>query len=109
METILLISLFFGPPILASYGVGYRGAWFGYAAFALMLTLASCLGSWSMAMGTGEVQALEDASNAYIIASSWLGVAFLGCLLAGFFYREKQKSNPSNSWKEEGPDVDSKQ
>lgn len=91
METILLISLFFGPPILASYGVGYRGAWLGYAAITLMLTLGSCLGSWSITMTAGGEQTLQDASKAYTTASLWFGMAFLGCFLAGFFYREKRK------------------
>ena len=92
LETILVIGLFFGPSVLASRGVGYRGAWFGLATLALIFSMGSCLGSCAVAMSPEQDEVLQDVSKGAIGASMWFGVTFLGCLLAGFFYREKRKS-----------------
>lgn len=95
LEIILVVSLFFGPSVLASRGVGYRGAWFGLATLALILSMGSCLGSCAVVMTLEQDEVLQDVSKGSIVASMWFGVTFLGCLLAGFFYREKRKAAPS--------------
>ena len=140
METILLLALFFGPAVLASKGMGYRGAWFGFAALFLILSMGSCVGSLGMSLNVEEERAKEQREeraqqqrdresldDLYILSgkepppvdtdvssrkqkdswaarrssrkqkvlntavgmSMWSSVAFLGCLLAGFFYRQK--------------------
>jgi hypothetical protein len=90
METILLICLFFGPPILAARGIGYRGAWFGVAALSLIAALLSCVGSFGMAMNVKDPTD-QLALNSAVSVSLWLGITFIGCLLAGCFYREVPK------------------
>ena len=88
LEIILVMGLFFGPSVLASRGVGYRGAWFGLAILALILSMGSCLGSCAVVMTPGQDEVLRDASKGALGAFMWFGLTFLGCLLAGFFYRE---------------------
>lgn len=87
---LLSIGLFFGPSLLAFTGIGNRWAWFGLATLALIFSMGSCLSSWSAAMAPPDAE-IQNVGVTGIVASSMFILAFLGCLLAGFFYREKKK------------------
>ena len=89
---LLTIGLFVGPSLLALGGIGNRWTWFGLATLALILSMGSCLSSWSVAMSPQQNEGLQNVGVTGIVASSFFIIAFVGCLLAGFFYREKRKS-----------------
>ncbi len=91
MEEILLMALFFAPAVLASRGVGRRRTWFRLSRTFFFLFLASLAGAvaalrWMLdSFGRPEVVKLLSAG---VVLT---GILFLSCLLAGFFYREKEK------------------
>ena len=91
MEEILLMALFFAPAVLASRGIGRRRTWFKLSRTFFFLFLVSLAGNlaalrWMLdSFGRPEVVKLLSAG---VILT---GLLFLSCLLAGFFYRGKEK------------------
>lgn len=89
VEMVVAASLFFGPSVLASKGVGYRGGWYGFAALAFILSMGSCAGACSLALTEPQNEAVQNLARTSLQAFGWLLLAFLGCLLGGLFYRGK--------------------
>jgi hypothetical protein len=92
MEEILLMALFFAPAVLASRGIGGKRTWFRLSRTFFFLFLVSLAGDlaalrWMLdSFGRPEVVKLLSAGMVLT------GLLFLSCLLAGFFYREKEKA-----------------
>ena len=92
MEEMLLMALFFGPIVLASRGVGCRRTWFELGGTFFLLSVASFAGAVAANLWMLDILGKQGVVKLLSAGAGLTGFPFFGCLLAGFFYREKDKA-----------------
>ena len=92
MEEILLMALFFAPIVLASRGMACRRTWFELSGTFFLLSLASFVAAVAANLWLLDILGKQSVVKLLSYGTGLAGFPFLGCLLAGFFYREKRKS-----------------
>ena len=88
MEELMLMTALFSPIVLARLGVACQRTWFQLARTFLLLTAGCAVGAVEAATWMLESFGRHGTMKLFSAGIGLAGLLFLGCLLAGIFYRE---------------------
>ena len=88
MEELMLMTALFSPIVLARPGIVCQRTWFHLARTFLLLTALCFVGTVTAATWMLESFGRHGTMKLFSAGVGLAGLLFLGCLLAGIFYRE---------------------